>query len=88
MSETTGEETTGPAAPGPGAGLLPGTGTGVLSDGDLPTRMLVFGVARHDGSIPAVDAFAVADARDAAPLPCPQAPSTSQEDPPSAHDHR
>lgn len=62
MSETTGEETTGPAAPGPGAGLLPGTGTGVLSDGDLPTRMLVFGVARHDGSIPAADVFAVANA--------------------------
>ena len=62
MSETTGEETTGPPAPGPGAGLLPGTGTGVLSDGDLPTRMLVFGVARHDGCIPAADAFAVADA--------------------------
>jgi phenylacetic acid degradation operon negative regulatory protein len=33
-----------------------------ISDGDLPTRMLVFGVARHDGTIPATDAFAVADA--------------------------
>jgi phenylacetic acid degradation operon negative regulatory protein len=33
-----------------------------ISDGDLPTRMLVFGVARHDGTLPAADAFAVADA--------------------------
>jgi len=29
---------------------------------DLPTRMLVLGLARHDGSILAVDAFPVADA--------------------------
>jgi phenylacetic acid degradation operon negative regulatory protein len=33
-----------------------------ISDGDLPTRLLVFGVARHDGAIPAADAFAVAEA--------------------------
>lgn len=33
-----------------------------ISDGDLPTRLLVFGVARHDGAIPASDAFAVAEA--------------------------
>ena len=29
---------------------------------DPPTRMLVFGVARHDGSIPAAEVFAVAEA--------------------------
>src|ERR671910_2283975 len=40
-------------APGPGPSI---------SDGDLPTRMLVLGLARHDGSIPASDAFPVADA--------------------------
>jgi len=62
VNETTGGETTGPAALGAGAGLLPGTGVGVLSDGDIPTRLLMFGVARHDGAIPAADAFAVAEA--------------------------
>jgi phenylacetic acid degradation operon negative regulatory protein len=39
-----------------------GLGEGAISDGDLPTRLLVLGVARHDGSIPAADAFAVAEA--------------------------
>jgi phenylacetic acid degradation operon negative regulatory protein len=38
--------------------------TGAISDVDLPTRMLVFGVARHDGSIPAAEVFAVAEACD------------------------
>lgn len=33
-----------------------------ISDGDLPTRVLVLGLARHDGSILAADAFPVADA--------------------------
>jgi phenylacetic acid degradation operon negative regulatory protein len=33
-----------------------------IGGGDLPTRMLVLGLARHDGSILAVDAFPVADA--------------------------
>ena len=33
-----------------------------LDGGDLPTRMLVFGVAHHDGTISASDAFAVAEA--------------------------
>ena len=32
-----------------------------ISDGDLPTRMLVFGLARHDGTIPAAEVFAVAE---------------------------
>jgi len=36
----------------------------VVSVGDLPTRVLVFGVARHDGTIAAADAFAVAEACD------------------------
>jgi phenylacetic acid degradation operon negative regulatory protein len=34
----------------------------VATKGDLPTRMLVLGLARHDGSILAGDAFPVADA--------------------------
>jgi phenylacetic acid degradation operon negative regulatory protein len=34
----------------------------MVTDGDLPTRMLVFGVARHDGTIAAADVFAVAEA--------------------------
>ena len=33
-----------------------------ITDGDLPTRMLVLGLARHDGTILASDAFPVADA--------------------------
>jgi phenylacetic acid degradation operon negative regulatory protein len=33
-----------------------------VADVDLPTRMLVFGVARHDGSIRAADVFDVAEA--------------------------
>lgn len=33
-----------------------------ISDNDLPTRMLVFGVARHDGTIAATDVFSVAEA--------------------------
>jgi len=33
-----------------------------IDGGDLPTRMLVLGLARHDGSILAADAFPVADA--------------------------
>jgi phenylacetic acid degradation operon negative regulatory protein len=33
-----------------------------IGGGDLPTRMLVLGLARHDGSILAADAFPVADA--------------------------
>jgi phenylacetic acid degradation operon negative regulatory protein len=49
VGETTVDDATGPEA-------------GAISDGDLPTRMLVFGVARHDGTIPAADAFAVAAA--------------------------
>lgn len=40
----------------------PGSRAGAISDVDLPTRMLVFGVARHDGSIPAAEVFAVAEA--------------------------
>src|SRR5690606_29255087 len=34
----------------------------VVGDVDLPSRLLVFGVARHDGTIPAADLFAVAEA--------------------------
>jgi phenylacetic acid degradation operon negative regulatory protein len=33
-----------------------------LDGSDIPTRVLVLGLARHDGTIPAADAFAVADA--------------------------
>lgn len=39
-----------------------GTLVAAIGDGDLPTRMLVFGVARHDGAIAAADVFAVAAA--------------------------
>jgi phenylacetic acid degradation operon negative regulatory protein len=53
VGETTGFATTDPvpALPGPSIG-----------GGDLPTRMLVLGLARQDGSILAADAFPVADA--------------------------
>ncbi|HEX6418928.1 MAG TPA: PaaX family transcriptional regulator C-terminal domain-containing protein [Acidimicrobiales bacterium] len=40
---------------------------GHVGDGDLPTRLLVFGVARQDGSIAAADVFAVAGACRRAP---------------------
>lgn len=53
MDETTGAVATEPAIPVPGHGI---------AGGDLPTRMLVLGLARHDGSILAADAFPVADA--------------------------
>ncbi len=53
MVETTGATATDPAP------ALPRHGIG---GGDLPTRMLVLGLARHDGSILAADAFPVADA--------------------------
>ena len=69
MGETTGPGATGPSetskadatavAGANAAARRPATVVGV---GDLPTRMLVFGVARHDGTIAAADAFAVADA--------------------------
>jgi phenylacetic acid degradation operon negative regulatory protein len=42
--------------------LPAGLPAAVVSVGDLPTRMLVFGVARHDGTIAAADAFSVAEA--------------------------
>ncbi len=67
MGETTGSDATErprPAAPvtaEPGRGADASAAVGV---GDLPTRMLVFGVARHDGTIAAADAFAVAEACD------------------------
>jgi phenylacetic acid degradation operon negative regulatory protein len=51
--ETTGEATTE---------SVPARLTGGVDGGDLPTRMLVLGLARHDGSILASDAFPVADA--------------------------
>jgi phenylacetic acid degradation operon negative regulatory protein len=56
---TTGETSTGRGTPAEG---VDGAPTGVVGDVDLPTRMLVFGVARHDGSIRAVDVFDVARA--------------------------
>jgi phenylacetic acid degradation operon negative regulatory protein len=54
VKETTVGETTGAAD-------LAGA-HGRLTDGDLPTRVLVLGVARHDGTIRAADVFPVADA--------------------------
>ena len=53
MGETTGSIATDSVVPVPGHGI---------AGGDLPTRMLVLGLARHDGSILAADAFPVADA--------------------------
>jgi phenylacetic acid degradation operon negative regulatory protein len=41
---------------------VPGRQAHGIDGGDLPTRMLVLGLARHDGSILAADAFPVADA--------------------------
>ena len=72
MGETTGADATG--TPATGAGATGATGIraagpdgrvlapDALDGGDLPTRMLVFGVAHHDGTIAAGDAFAVAEA--------------------------
>jgi phenylacetic acid degradation operon negative regulatory protein len=75
VGTTTGDDATDLGATGLGATDLGATGLGAvdlvavdlaavdrISDEDLPTRMLVFGVARHDGTIPAADAFAVAEA--------------------------
>jgi phenylacetic acid degradation operon negative regulatory protein len=63
---TTGGDATAPdparSDAGATAPAAPDEALGSLSDGDLPTRMLVFGVARHDGSVAAADAFAVAEA--------------------------
>ncbi|HKA84881.1 MAG TPA: PaaX family transcriptional regulator C-terminal domain-containing protein [Acidimicrobiales bacterium] len=53
MGKTTGPIATDLAAPVSSPGI---------AGGDLPTRMLVLGLARHDGSILAADAFPVADA--------------------------
>jgi len=65
VTRTTGEDATGAvagAAAGASGRPLAGPPADAISDGDLPTRMLVFGMARHDGSIPAADVFAVAEA--------------------------
>ena len=65
MGETTGYRATEPRTAAPGAPDPDAAGHGpsaVVGIGDLPTRMLVFGVARHDGTIAAADAFAVAEA--------------------------
>jgi phenylacetic acid degradation operon negative regulatory protein len=56
------EGTTVDASTGGPDGDVAEPGADAISDGDLPTRMLVLGVARHDGTIPAADAFAVAEA--------------------------
>jgi phenylacetic acid degradation operon negative regulatory protein len=53
VGETTGSIATDAVVPVPGHGI---------AGSDLPTRMLVLGLARHDGSILAADAFPVADA--------------------------
>jgi phenylacetic acid degradation operon negative regulatory protein len=42
--------------------LVPALARPTIGGGDLPTRMLVLGLARQDGSILAADAFPVADA--------------------------
>jgi len=60
VGETTGADATDVVADPSSAVFAPGGRS--LSDGDLPTRMLVFGVAQHDGTIPAADVFAVAAA--------------------------
>jgi phenylacetic acid degradation operon negative regulatory protein len=53
------------ATGGPGTPVVPAakgdTGHETISDGDLPTRMLVLGVAHHDGSIRASEVFAAAE---------------------------
>ena len=67
MRGTTGCHTTGDDATGQDATGQDATADDVIGDGDLPTRMLVFGVARHDGSIAAADVFAVAEACRRAP---------------------
>ena len=64
---TTGDDATGRDATGRDATGQGATADDVIGDGDLPTRMLVFGVARHDGRIAAADVFAVAEACRRAP---------------------
>ena len=61
MHRTTGESATGSGS-GASDPSIAGPPADAISDGDLPTRMLVFGMARHDGTIPAADVFAVAEA--------------------------
>lgn len=63
----TGQGTTGDVATGGHAIGDDASGQEVIGDSDLPTRLLVFGVARHDGSIAAADVFAVAEACRRAP---------------------
>jgi phenylacetic acid degradation operon negative regulatory protein len=62
VEETTGPSATGEVAPTGQAALL-----ALIGDGELPTRMLVLGVARRDGTIRASDAFPVAEACGRAP---------------------
>ena len=58
MRGTAGEDATDLA----GVDAKSGSKADAISDGDLPTRMLVFGVARHDGTILGSDVFSVAEA--------------------------
>lgn len=67
MRGTTGRNATGNGVIGDDTTGRGATGDDIIGDGDLPTRMLVFGVARHDGSIAAADVFAVAEACRRAP---------------------
>jgi phenylacetic acid degradation operon negative regulatory protein len=63
VGETTGRRTTaGRTAAGPAAAKAAARLTALVGDGDLPTRLLVLGVARGDGTIRAADAFPMAEA--------------------------
>jgi phenylacetic acid degradation operon negative regulatory protein len=60
VGETTGADATDVVSGDPPR-AQPDPAGDAISDEDLPTRMLVFGLARHDGTIPAAEVFAVAD---------------------------
>jgi phenylacetic acid degradation operon negative regulatory protein len=62
VGETTGTGATGDAGATGGTAGDPVEQWAEITDGDLPTRMLVLGVARHDGTIRAAEVFPVAEA--------------------------
>ncbi len=64
-SKTTGSKTTGPRTTGPkttGAAAAAASAADPVDASDIPTRVLVLGMAHHDGTILAVELYPVAEA--------------------------